>query len=59
MPTDNTTLAQCDWNIKDAIEALECAVSMKSWIGVMKYATQLQAWEAKRYSLSHQESQVA
>jgi hypothetical protein len=43
-------LARCNWNINDAREALECAVGMRDWNGVKKYASQLQEWEAKRYT---------
>lgn len=44
-------LKKCDWNINDAKEALECAVGMRDWEGVKKYANQIQEWEAKRNKL--------
>jgi hypothetical protein len=43
-------VARCDWNINDAREALECAVGLRDWDGVKKYADQLKEWEAKRYT---------
>ena len=39
-----------EWNIKDAIEALQCSVSMGGWQNVIKYAEQLKVLECKLYA---------
>lgn len=40
-------VASLRWNIKDAKEALEAALSMHRWDGVIRYARQLQTLETK------------
>ena len=44
-------LGQIDWNINDAKQALECAVGMSAWDGVIKYATQLKDLTRQRFDL--------
>lgn len=42
-------IADIDWNIRDATEALNNAVGLKDWRGVKKYADQITALEHKRW----------
>jgi hypothetical protein len=51
-------IAKADWNIKDAHEAMECAIGMRDWEGVQKYAKQLREWDSKRYSIVSQLSPI-
>lgn len=44
-------VSQIDWNINDAKEALQCAVGMGAWDGVIKYANQLKDLERERFDL--------
>lgn len=43
-------IASLKYNIQDATEALQAAVSMRNWAGVMKYARQLEALERKLFA---------
>lgn len=45
--TRDEWIASLRWNIKDAAEALQAAVSMRRWDAVVRYARQLQSLESK------------
>ena len=41
------------WGIQDAKDALQCAVSLGAWDGVIKYANQIKDMERELYSLAN------
>ena len=53
LPSRSETPQEClhrlDWNINDAKEAMQNAIGMKDWDGVIKYANQIKALERLRF----------
>jgi hypothetical protein len=47
--TMSQEIMSLNWNIKDATEALTCAVSLQDWNGCIKYANQLKVLEEKLF----------
>ena len=43
-------LHSIEWNIVDATEALHCAIDLRDWDGVRKYAGQIQDLDRRKYN---------
>ena len=55
MPESSDSRTSILWNIKDAHEALVCAISMRNWGNVCKYAEQLKVLDERLYNISTKE----
>ncbi len=51
--TQSQHVASLKWNIKDAVEALHAAVSIRDWAGVRKYTAQIQQLEQRLWDAEH------
>jgi hypothetical protein len=49
LETKAQLIARIVWNINDAKEALENALDMSNWDGVIKYANQLKELDSRLY----------
>jgi hypothetical protein len=54
--THQEKIARLEWNIKDAKEALTCAMDMHDWDGVIKYAYQLNGLERSLFDADKNQS---
>jgi hypothetical protein len=52
--TQREYLAVLEWNMRDAEQALSCAVSMRDWTGVTKYAGQIRKLQERHFRANQQ-----